>query len=714
LHNSFYTNTFVIRKKHIFLKKGLFKKKEQNRVNVVMTWKCFTLIMKTINLTIDNILVEVSEKLSIIESCELAGVVVPRFCYHEILSVSGNCRMCVVEVDTIEKPVASCATEAKGGMDVYTNNAFVKKARENVVEFLLLNHPLDCPICDQAGECDLQDQVKAYGSSQARFFGLKKTKEDRLCNPFIKTIMTRCITCTRCVRFATEIAGVEYFGTLNRGKNTEIGSYSEDLFISEISANVVDLCPVGALTSAPYAFHGRPWELRSTEAIDTVDALGSPIYVDHKENVIYRILPRSTEELKSSIIADVSRFSYENTKHNRILRSSKKENGYHLISVKDKNLQKECVSFLKKQIEKGLSVIIDETIDVESLIYLNFLKKSESKLDLLVLNKSNVTSENIIINEQYSIKNYFDSLKTSCFLVGVNLRIENAVINSKLRFKYRTSDVKVITSGFNYDNNIPNRLLYLNLSDTLTSFEGLYEGLAQNYTKNKETMIIFGENFFNRMKNYYTIKGILKRLNISNKILELYNHCNSEFVKMVKLRRINGEKKMKVNKNSNLYLNVEDSISVRKLYNFAKEKSSVWVNSNKSELSNKSYYSFPSKTYLEESFSLISLGYRHQVSNKSGEVQPMIQKLSNVVSNLLPSGKIYKKATFLTNTFLTDIEAIENEHNYYRYNQNFVSIYNKYPIKQWIRNPYNNNKQAQNSKTLEEALKTYNAVYRNL
>eukprot|EP01040_Poterioochromonas_malhamensis_P010580 gene10580-11517_t len=254
----------------------------------------------------------------------------------------GNLKVTFLKVDTIEKPVASCATEAKGGMDVYTNNAFVKKARENVVEFLLLNHPLDCPICDQAGECDLQDQVKAYGSSQARFFGLKKTKEDRLCNPFIKTIMTRCITCTRCVRFATEIAGVEYFGTLNRGKNTEIGSYSEDLFISEISANVVDLCPVGALTSAPYAFHGRPWELRSTEAIDTVDALGSPIYVDHKENVIYRILPRSTEELKSSIIADVSRFSYENTKHNRILRSSKKENGYHLISVKDKNLQKEC------------------------------------------------------------------------------------------------------------------------------------------------------------------------------------------------------------------------------------------------------------------------------------------------------------------------------------------------------------------------------------
>lgn len=359
-------------------------------------------------------------------------------------------------------------------------------------------------------------------------------------------------------------------------------------------------------------------------------------------------------------------------------------------------------------------MVIDETIDVETLIYLNFLRKSESKLDLFVLNKSNVTSENIIINEQYSIKNYFDSLKTSCFLVGVNLRIENAVINSKLRFKYRTSDVKVITSGFNYDNNIPNRLLYLNLSDTLTSFEGLYESLAQNYTKNKETMIIFGENFFNRMKNYYIIKSALKRLNISNRILELYNHCNSEFVKMVKLRGINGEKKIKVSNNSNLYLNIEDSISVRKLFNFAKEKSSVWINSNKSELSHKSYYSFPSKTYLEESFSLISLGYRHQISNKSGEVQPMIQKLSNVVSNLLPSGKVFKKSTFLTNTFLSNIELLEKEQNYYKYSQNFVSIYNKYPIKQWIRNPYNNNKQAQNSKTLEEALNAYNFVYNNL
>jgi len=337
----------------------------------------------TINLTIDNVSVSVPERLSIIESCELSGIVVPRFCYHEILSVSGNCRMCVVEVDTVEKPVASCATEAKSGMDVYTNNSFVKKARENIVEFLLLNHPLDCPICDQAGECDLQDQVKSYGPSQARFFYPKKTKEDHLCNPFIKTIMTRCITCTRCVRFATEVAGVEYFGTLNRGKNTEIGSYDTGLFISEISANVVDLCPVGALTLSPYAFHGRPWELRSTEAIDTSDSLGSPIYVDHKENVIYRILPRSTLELKNVLISDVCRFSYENTRSNRILRVTKKENNLYLYSITDKSLNLEGKNHIKQQ--KQVSIIIDETIDVESLLYLNYIRKSKKKSTLIFI-----------------------------------------------------------------------------------------------------------------------------------------------------------------------------------------------------------------------------------------------------------------------------------------------------------------------------------------
>jgi len=207
-----------------------------------------------VSVNVNGIEILVKPGVSILEACKYAGLNLPRFCYHEILSVSGNCRMCLVEVEALEKPVASCVTEVTEGMVVYVDSPFVKKARENVVETLLLNHPLDCPICDQAGECDLQDQTKTFGANHSRYFFNKKGVEDKYCGPLIKTIMTRCITCTRCVRFSTEIAGVDFFGTLNRGGSTEIGSYVAQMFKSEISGNVIDLCPVGALTSKPYAF----------------------------------------------------------------------------------------------------------------------------------------------------------------------------------------------------------------------------------------------------------------------------------------------------------------------------------------------------------------------------------------------------------------------------------------------------------------------------
>lgn len=195
---------------------------------------------------------------SILEACKYLGINIPRFCYHEMLSVVGNCRMCLVEVDESEKPVASCVTLVKDEMRIRTNTPFVKKARENVLELLLINHPLDCPICDQGGECDLQDQTQTFGSDYSRFFHFKRGVEDKDCGPLIKTIMTRCIHCTRCIRFSSEVAGLDFLGTFNRGNSVEIGNYVSNLFKSEISGNVIDLCPVGALTSKPYAFKARP------------------------------------------------------------------------------------------------------------------------------------------------------------------------------------------------------------------------------------------------------------------------------------------------------------------------------------------------------------------------------------------------------------------------------------------------------------------------
>ena len=229
---------------------------------------------------INNNEIEFKEGMTVLQACELAGVEIPRFCYHERLSIAGNCRMCLVEMEKSAKPIASCAMPAAEGMKIKTNTKMVEKARKGVMEFLLVNHPLDCPVCDQGGECDLQDQSLYYGFDGSRFKENKRLVKDKYMGPLIKTQMTRCIHCTRCIRFATEVAGVSELGAIGRGEDMEITTYLEKSMTSELSGNVIDLCPVGALTSKPYAFAARPWELKKTESIDVMDAVGSNIRVD--------------------------------------------------------------------------------------------------------------------------------------------------------------------------------------------------------------------------------------------------------------------------------------------------------------------------------------------------------------------------------------------------------------------------------------------------
>ncbi len=247
--------------------------------------------------------IEVEDGITLLQACELAGFEIPRFCYHERLSVAGNCRMCLVEVVGLPKPMASCATsvnDLRANRDgtppaIRTDTALVKKAREGVMEFLLLNHPLDCPICDQGGECDLQDQAMYYGFDGSRYRENKRAVEEKYLGPLIKTFMTRCIQCTRCVRFMTEIAGVPELGAIGRGEDMEISTYLEQGMQSELSGNIVDLCPVGALTSKPYSFIARPWELRKTETVDVMDGVGSNIRVDSRGREVLRILPRNPD-----------------------------------------------------------------------------------------------------------------------------------------------------------------------------------------------------------------------------------------------------------------------------------------------------------------------------------------------------------------------------------------------------------------------------------
>ena len=280
--------------------------------------------------------VDVAPNLTLLQACEAAGEEIPRFCYHERLSVAGNCRMCLIEVKGgPPKPVASCAQnvrDLRGGPngeppELFTNTPMVKKAREGVMEFLLINHPLDCPICDQGGECDLQDQAVAYGRDGSRYEENKRAVEEKHMGPLIKTIMTRCIQCTRCVRFATEIAGVDDLGLVNRGENAEITTYLEKAVESELTGNLIDVCPVGALTSRPYAFNARPWELTKTETIDVMDAVGSNIRVDARGREVMRILPRLHEEINEEWISDKTRFIWDGLKRQRLDRPYVRGNG---------------------------------------------------------------------------------------------------------------------------------------------------------------------------------------------------------------------------------------------------------------------------------------------------------------------------------------------------------------------------------------------------
>src|SRR5499425_45723 len=277
---------------------------------------------------VNGVEIEFENGMTVLQVAELAGEEIPRFCYHERLSIAGNCRMCLVEVKPgPPKPQASCALPVADKQEIFTTTPMVQKARKGVMEFLLINHPLDCPICDQGGECDLQDQAMAYGFDRGRFEENKRAVRDKDFGPLVKTEMTRCIHCTRCIRFLTEIAGVEELGATGRGEDMEIGTYIERALSSELSANIIDLCPVGALTSKPYAFVARPWELRKTESVDVLDAVGSNIRIDARGPQVLRILPRLHEAINEEWISDKTRYAIDGLLRQRLDRPYVRRDG---------------------------------------------------------------------------------------------------------------------------------------------------------------------------------------------------------------------------------------------------------------------------------------------------------------------------------------------------------------------------------------------------
>lgn len=402
-------------------------------------------------LTVDGIEVEVEAGATVLQACEEAGKEIPRFCYHERLSIAGNCRMCLVEMERAPKPVASCAMPAADGMVIKTDSDLVKKARNGVMEFLLINHPLDCPICDQGGECDLQDQAMAYGFDSSRYAEKKRAVKDKELGPIVKTIMTRCIHCTRCVRFSEEVAGVGTMGAVYRGEDTEVGPYIEASINSELSGNLVDLCPVGALTSKPYAFTARPWELKKTDSVDVMDAVGSNIRIDARTAEVLRVLPRTNEDINEEWISDKTRYAIDGLKRQRLDRPYVRKDGKLQPASWD-----EAFAAIKAKVSgldgKKIAALAGDTVDCESMTALKDLmgKLGSANLDCRQDgSKIGGPRASYIFNSTIAGIDQADA----CLIVGANVRAEAPIINSRLRKRWRATagDFKVGIIGEKWD-----------------------------------------------------------------------------------------------------------------------------------------------------------------------------------------------------------------------------------------------------------------------
>ena len=411
------------------------------------------------SIKVDGLLVEVPDHYTLMQAAEAAGAEIPRFCYHERLSVAGNCRMCLVEVKGgPPKPQASCAMSVRDlrpgpngePPEMFTNTPMVKKAREGVMEFLLINHPLDCPICDQGGECDLQDQAMAYGVSGSRFFENKRAVEDKYMGPLIKTSMNRCIHCTRCVRFTTEVAGISELGLIGRGEDAEITPYLERALTSELQGNVIDLCPVGALTSKPYAFNARPWELIKTESIDVMDAVGSAIRVDSRGREVMRVLPRINEAINEEWISDKTRFIWDGLKSQRLDRPYIRKAGKLQPASWDEALA--AVATRIKKAGNKVGAIAGDLAAVEEMYALKALlasigsgmtdvRPAMSGIDPSMPRSAYIFNPTIAGIEEAD----------AILIVGSNPRKEASLINARIRKTWRAKGLPIALIGEHAD-----------------------------------------------------------------------------------------------------------------------------------------------------------------------------------------------------------------------------------------------------------------------
>jgi NADH-quinone oxidoreductase subunit G len=463
-------------------------------------------------LTIDGMEVTVEPGTSIIQAAEQLGIEIPRFCYHDKLSVPANCRMCLVEVEKSPKPVASCAMPCADDMKVFTGTPMVQKARKGVMEMLLLNHPLDCPICDQGGECDLQDQAVAYGFDRSRYQEEKRAVRDKDLGPLVETHMTRCIQCTRCIRFGDEIAGVEEMGALGRGEHLEIGTYIKQAITSELSGNLIDVCPVGALTSKPYAFVARPWELRKTDSIDVLDAVGSNIRIDCRGPEVLRVLPRLHEDVNEEWISDKARFSCDGLKNNRLDKCWVKTGGKLQPASWETALG---VVAEKLKSAKKIGAVAGDLADCESMIALKDLMKAFGSDNIECRQDGAQFDVSEACGWRFNTTIAGIEKADVILLVGTNPRIEAAMINARIRKSWLAKRIKIGVIGPEIDLNYPTQYLGAG-PETLEQVLSGKGAFAEKLAKAQNPMIILGA-------------GALKRADgmeiqaLARKVAEKYN-----------------------------------------------------------------------------------------------------------------------------------------------------------------------------------------------
>ena len=622
-------------------------------------------------ITINGKELEFENGMTVLQACELADVEIPRFCYHEKLSIAGNCRMCLVEMEKSPKPIASCAMPATEGMNIKTNTPMVEKARKGVMEFLLANHPLDCPVCDQGGECDLQDQSMYYGIDKSRFKENKRFVPEKYMGPLIKTQMTRCIHCTRCVRFATEVAGVPELGAIGRGEDMQITTYLEKAMESELSGNVIDLCPVGALTSKPYVFEARPWELKKTETIDVMDAIGSNIRVDTYGWEVKRVLPRVNEDINEEWISDKTRYSCDGLKSQRLDHPLKKF-GNEFKKISWKEAFSDLVEKVKTTPSEKIAGFVGDLTNMETMyIAKEFFEKTLKSQSLEI--RDNYTYVNLENRSNYLFNCQINGVEEADFilLAGTNPRLEATMLNARIRKNFLANNTSIYSIGDIGDQTYPYEILPAETKTIKEICENKSE-ISKKIILSKKPIIVIGNSILNLKSGKFIFENLKKFLIENNKVTESWNplnvlQLNASSVGGLDLKLICGEenitlKQLQENFFDIIFLIGQDNLKFKK-----KKEYVVYIGSHGDRGAEVSDLILPGAAYTEQDGHYTNLEGKIQKAYRAsfppGEAKEDFQ-IINELSELLKRKKLFRDKSDLTDKLFNYLDLNQKKSNF--------------------------------------------------